>query len=112
MTQERTDIFIEWLDKKLAENRMTDSLLSKQAKMSHSVLSKARRGILPKWEACDKIAHALHADPIEVFRVAGLLKSIPDQDPDFEQLKYSYFQLPVSQRKIAARLVRVLSGEE
>lgn len=112
MTHGRTEIFIEWLDKKLAENHLTDSQLSKKAKMSHSVLSKARNGILPKWEACAKIAHALRVDPIEVFRAAGLVQLPPDLDSDFERLKFVYGTLPTNQRKLAIRLIDVLTTEE
>lgn len=112
MTQGKIEQFIEWLDKKLAENHLTDSQLSKKAKMSHSVLSKARNGILPKWEACAKIANALRADPIEVFRAAGLVQPPPDLDSDFERLKFVYGSIPTEQRKLAIRLIDVLKEED
>ena len=112
MTQERTELFIEWLDKKLAEANLTDSGLAKKVRMSHSVISKARKGILPKYDACAKIARALRVDPVEVFQVAGLVPTPPDLDPDFERLKYVYSSLPSKQRKLAVRLIDVLVEED
>jgi transcriptional regulator with XRE-family HTH domain len=112
MTQGRNEVFIQWLDKNLAENHLTDSQLSKKAKMSHSVLSKARNGILPKWEACAKIARALRVDPIEVFQAAGLVQLPRDLDSDFERLKFVYSSLPTNQRKLAIRLIDVLIEED
>ena len=54
MTPERTEHFIAWLDKNLSEAHLSDSDLARRARMSHSVLSKARKGILPKYDACVK----------------------------------------------------------
>ncbi len=111
MTQEKTEAFIQWLDDRLAEDHLTDYQLAKKAGISHSVISKARKGILPKWNACIEIARALHADPVDVFRAAGLIQSPPDLDPDFERIKHIYSGLPNPQRKLALRLIRVLAEE-
>lgn len=112
MTQERTAAFIQWLDNQLAENHLTDHQLAKKAGISHSVISKARNGTLPKWEACVAIARALEVDPIEVFRAAGLVQPPPDLDPDFERLKSVYNKVPEKQRRLAVRLVRALVEED
>ena len=99
MTPERTERFSAWLDKKLSDAHLSDSELAKRARMSHSVLSKARKGILPKYDACAKIAHALRVDHVEVFRAASLIPIPQDLDADFEQLKHTYGLLPVEKRK-------------
>jgi transcriptional regulator with XRE-family HTH domain len=113
MTQDKVEIFIKWLDSVLADNNLTDNQLAKKAKISHSVFSKVRNdGILPKWEACDKIAHALRIDAVEVFRAAGLIQSLPDLDTDFERLKHAYGTLSKKQRKIAVKLVGILVEED
>lgn len=112
MTQERTEAFIQWLNNQLAENHMTDNQLARKAEISHSVISKARNGTLPKWEACVAIARALGVDPIEVFRAVGLVQPPPDLDPDFERLKSIYIKVPKKQRKLAVRLVRALIEED
>lgn len=111
MTQGRTEIFIEWLDNKLTEAHLTDSQLAKRADMSHSVLSKARKGILPSWNACIKIARGFRIDPIEVFRAAGLVLTPSDLDADFERLKIVYDLLPNKKRKLAVKLISVLVEE-
>lgn len=111
MAQEKTEAFIQWLDDRLAEDHLTDFQLAKKAGISHSVISKARKGILPKWNACTEIARALRVDPIEIYRAAGLIQSPPDLDPDFERLKQIYSTLPTLQRKLPLRLIRVRSEE-
>ena len=72
--------FIEWLNEKERSKNWSDYELSKRAGISHSVLSRARSGILPKWDACESIANALDVSPILVFRMAGLLPpGLPDE---------------------------------
>jgi transcriptional regulator with XRE-family HTH domain len=113
MTNAKVELFIKWLDSILAEYNLTDNQLAKKAKISHSVFSKARNDdILPKWEACDKIARALRIDPIEVFRAASLVQPLPDLDADFERLKHSYSTLTKKQRKLAVKLIGILVEEE
>ena len=112
MTPEKTECFIAWLDNKLSEAHLTDSELAKRARMSHSVLSKARKGILPKHEACDKIAHALRVPQVEVYQAAGLIPTPQDLDTDFEQLKNLYGLLPISKRKLVVRFANMLVEED
>lgn len=112
MTPEKTERFIAWIDNKLSEARLTDSELAKRARMSHSVLSKARKGILPKHEACDKIAHALRVPQVEVYQAAGLIPTPQDLDTDFEQLKNLYGLLPISKRKLVVRFANMLVEED
>jgi transcriptional regulator with XRE-family HTH domain len=52
--------FIEWLDRELAERGWNDHQLAYHAGISHSVISKARRGTAPRWDACAAIAGALN----------------------------------------------------
>lgn len=108
MTPERTELFIAWLDKKLSDAHLSDSELARRARMSHSVLSKARKGILPRYEACAKIAHGLKVDPIEVFRAAGLLTTPKDLDSDFERLKDYYGSLSHKKRDFLVEFAAML----
>ena len=80
--------------------------------MSHTVISKARKGKLPKWEACLSIAGALHVDPIEVFRLAGLLPKLPDSTVELDRLKFVCENLPEEYRAIAIRVIRALPAED
>ncbi len=112
MTLERTEAFLAWLDKQLAENHLTDTQLANKAGISHSVISKARKGILPKWDACVAIANALRVDEVEVFRAAGLLPLPPEMDADLERLRSACDQVPKNQRKRAYRVLRAISVED
>jgi transcriptional regulator with XRE-family HTH domain len=87
MSTERKHDFVIWLDEILTERNWSDNELAKRAGLSHSSISKARSGILPQWEACKAIAHALGVNPILVFRKAGLLPPGPADDVRFEDWK-------------------------
>jgi transcriptional regulator with XRE-family HTH domain len=92
MSQERTEIFIEWLDAIEKERGWTDYRLAVETKLSSSVFSKARQGILPKWDALIRIANATKKSPITAFRKAGLL---PDggENVTFEDWQYLLTEL-------------------
>jgi transcriptional regulator with XRE-family HTH domain len=73
MSQQRVDEFISWLDALEDAKGWTDYRLAQETKLSSSVFSKARQGILPKWDALVRIAEAFDVSPITAFRKAGLL---------------------------------------
>lgn len=108
MTEEKTNTFIKWLDEELARHNLTDHQLAKQAGMSHSVFSRARKGLLPKWQACATIANALRVNPVVVFMAAGLIPPSPDLDTDFERLKTIYGSTSSSNRRKIVKLAEVV----
>jgi hypothetical protein len=112
MEQENVELFLKWLDNELAKNNLSDSQFAAKAKVSHTVMSRARKVKLPKWEACLLIAEALHKDPLEVFRLAGLLPKIPDSTEELERLKFVCENLPQEYRAIAIRVIRALPEED
>ncbi len=112
MTDERTKAFLFWLDEELARNHLTDNQLAKQAKMSHSVFSRARKGFLPKWQACATIANALRVNPVVVFMAAGLIPPSPDLDTDFERLKDIYGSTSPNNRKKIVQVAEILVKED
>ena len=67
--------FITWLDSELSIRGWTDYKLAKTAGFNHSVISRARMGVLPRWEACAGIAKAFELPVDFVFRKAGLLSA-------------------------------------
>ena len=73
MSLKTQEEFIEWLDQMENKKGWTDYRLSAETGLSSSVFSKARQGILPKWEALVRIAGAFNVSPITAFRKAGLL---------------------------------------
>lgn len=87
MSLDQQEEFIHWLDEKLAVKNWSDNQLATAAGISHSVISKARSGILPKWDACVAIANALDISPVFVFRKVGLLPPGPSDEVSFEDWK-------------------------
>ncbi len=79
-------MFIEWLDEQLKQLGWNDHQLARRAGISHSVVSKARTGITPKWEACVAIAAALNLPAETVFRRAGLLPEVDGACPELAEL--------------------------
>ncbi len=112
MEQENIELFLKWLDTEIAKTNLSDYQFSVKAKMSHTVISKARKGKLPKWDACKSIAGALHLDPVEVFRLAGLLPKHQDLTEELDRLKFVCENLPEEYRAMAIRVIRALPKEE
>lgn len=99
--------FIAWLEKELNERSWSDNQLAKRAGISHSVISKARSGLMPKWDACEAIAGALQL-PVElVFRKAGLLAPRPDDDVSLEEWNYLLARLPQPEREELLQIARL-----
>lgn len=111
MTDEKTNTFIKWLDEELAHHHLTDYQLAKMAGMSHSVFSRARKGFLPKWQACDTIARAVRVNPVVVFMAAGLLPTSPDLDNEFERLKHIYGSTSLGNRIKIVKLAEIVVEE-
>ncbi|MEW5873415.1 MAG: hypothetical protein AB1894_29410 [Chloroflexota bacterium] len=99
--------FLAWLDGELALRGWNDFQLSQQAGVSHSMLSRARRGALPGWDGCEAIASALDVPAELVFRLAGLLPELPDEDGGFEQWRYLLVQLSEEDRQELLQIARL-----
>jgi hypothetical protein len=108
MTKERTAEFIQWLDYQEVKNHLSDHMVTQKAGISHSVISKARNGKLPKWEACNALAMALNVDPVEVFIASGLLPDQPIFDEEFERIAKMYRSLSPERRRLRVRLALIL----
>lgn len=88
MTTDKMETFLQWLDSEEKSRGWTDYRLANEAGINPSVLSRARSGTLPKWEACVSIAQAFRVSPITVFRAAGLLPSGSDDKISYDDWKY------------------------
>jgi hypothetical protein len=108
MEPENSEEFLRWFDNELSKLHLTDYQFAHRAGITHPVISKARKGKLPGWEACVKIAIALHVDPIEVFRMVGLLPKRANHNPSMENLVYLCENLPEEYVPIATRLLKAL----
>ena len=111
MDPENVEFFLKWLDNELTKNNFSDYQFAAKAKISHTVISKARNGKLPKWDACMSIAEALHVDPVVVFRLAGLLPKLMDSTEELDRLKFVCENLPKEYRAIAIRVIKALPPE-
>jgi hypothetical protein len=90
----KANVFIEWLDEQEKKFGYSDYEVAKQGKFSHSVLSRARSGIPPKWDICSKIAGVFNVSPITVIRKAGLLPTAgPENALNVEDWMYLISQL-------------------
>ena len=99
--------FIKWLDE--MENKKggwTDYRLSAETGLSSSVFSKARQGILPKWDALVRIAVAFNVSPITAFRKAGLLPE-GGENASFEDWQYLLNQLPPQEQEEVRKIVEM-----
>jgi transcriptional regulator with XRE-family HTH domain len=99
--------FVFWLDKQLSDRNWSDHRLARKAGISHSVISKARKGIPPKWDACAAIAVALDLPPEVVFRHAGLLPPLPPTQGEIEEWRYLLAQLSAKDRYELLQIARL-----
>ncbi len=116
MSQQTKDAFIEWIDSVEDELGWTDNKWATTAGLSASVLSKARQGIIPKWDACLALANAANRSPVTVFRKAGLLPPGPDDEIKYEDWKFLLDQMSPEDeeemREIAIRRIERRKKEE
>ena len=107
MSKSGNSQFIRWLDEELAQRQWNDNQLARHAGISHSVISRARSGSPPKWEACEALASALQIPPEVVFRKAGLLPPENDADLGLEEWRHILSQLPEIDRYELLRIARL-----
>ena len=99
MTQQSKHPFIQWIDDVEEELGWTDNKWATKAKISASVLSRARQqGVIPKWEACKALADGAKKSPITAFRRAGLLPPGPDDELSFEDWQHLLAQMTPEER--------------
>lgn len=66
--------FVDWLLGEIAERKISHRELARRAGISHTAISNVLSGYRdPTWDFCAAIAKPLDKQPIEVFRIVGLL---------------------------------------
>ncbi len=100
-------MFIDWLDEQLRFKGWNDRQLALRAGISHSVISKARTGNLPKWEACLALAAALDVPAELVFRQAGLLPPLEGECAEAEELRLLLPRLLEDDRRELLQIARL-----
>lgn len=86
-------IFLDWVKEIETGKNWTDNQWATTAGLSHSVFSKARAGILPRWDACVAMADAAGLPREQAFRAAGLMKPNPKLSPVKETLLHWVTQM-------------------
>ena len=84
---QQANTFIKWLDEQEDKSGFSDYEVAKQGGFSHSVISRARSGIPPKFDVCTKIAKVFNVSPVTVLRKAGLLPE-GNENASFEDWQY------------------------
>lgn len=93
MTQTNADKFFKWFDNMEHETGLSDRKVAERGHFVPSLISKHRKlNTVPGYDLCAKIALAFHIEPIEVFRIAGLLPPPLGYDPEFE-IEKDWFDL-------------------
>ena len=82
----KVERFNRWLNGELAKRGWSEYQLAKVSGVTPAVISRARSGTLPRWEACVKLAKGLDYPAEVVFREAGLLPDDPASDPQLEKI--------------------------
>jgi len=103
------DEFFTWLDAYMKDLELTDNKLAKRARLSPSVISKARSGYQGiGWEASAAIARTLNLPPEIVFRKAGLLPPQDDERSlDVEELLILFSGLDMDDKEELLQLARL-----
>lgn len=99
--------FIAWLDDVLARLGMSDHEFSQVAKVGHSVISRARAGTGPGYEACTKMATAAGVAPEMVMRLAGLLPQPPEWTPGADEMASLFGQMSEGDQSEILGLARI-----
>ncbi len=106
---ERIEHFNRWLNGELSARGWSDYYLAKKSGLTPSVISRARAGTLPKWDACVKIARGLDLPAEIVFRAAGLLPEDPDDDPICAELAVICGRAAPSEREQILQFARFIT---
>lgn len=84
----QTEIFLTWLDNELTKRSWNRAYLAERASISQSTLSMiGKRERNPGPDLCLSIAKALDIPPEIVFRKAGLLPQVPDNQENLEEFR-------------------------
>lgn len=95
------DSFMDWLQGELDKRNWSSYELTKRARLSHSVMSKARNDKQPLgYDACIRIAKALELPATLVLQKAGLLPESPleNPDPELDEMAFLFEQLSEEDR--------------
>lgn len=96
-----TTAFVEWLEGELKERRWTRADLARATSMTSATMTRVFNGERkPGPDLCNAIAEALGIPPEMVFRKAGLLPELPEDDDQFlNETIEAFKRLDIDQRR-------------
>ena len=103
----------DWINTQLNEKGWSYSELARRSNLSKGTISNVMTGQQTAgWDFCHKIAKALKIPSETVFRLAGLLPSLPTDHIQEEQVIYAFRQLPTPElKKAALAALRGMAGQ-
>jgi transcriptional regulator with XRE-family HTH domain len=102
--------FVVWLSVELKRRGWSDSELARRMDTSPATVSRVMSGqILPSWDFCVGVAKAFNMRPETLFRMAGLLPSLPPAVAEEEEVIATFRQLNTHDRQAALKVLRGLA---
>jgi transcriptional regulator with XRE-family HTH domain len=102
-----------WLANALKERHLSMRQLAREAHISHTTVAQVISGErTPTWEFCFSVSRILGADPVSLFRMAGLLPSEPAKVMEEEEVGAILRSLSPGARSVILHMLRgLLPGE-
>ena len=102
--------FIAWVNSQLRARDWSLRKLSREAGIHHGTISRVLSGHnIPGHDFCDGLAHAFGMASEEVYRLAGLLQSVPDDAAIAESALYLFRRLTVADQERILAMMRALA---
>jgi transcriptional regulator with XRE-family HTH domain len=106
--------FNDWLVREMSKRGWSQSDLARASDLNRAVINKLLNGqTLPRPSTLEAIARAFKVPVEQVFRVAGLLPEVPENDGYLEEVIHHIRQIQDPQRKATLLLlIKALYSEE
>jgi transcriptional regulator with XRE-family HTH domain len=106
--------FNDWLVKEMSKRGWSQSDLARSSELNRAVINKLLNGqSLPSPPTLEAIARAFKVPVEQVFRIAGLLPEIPENESYLEEAIHHIRQIQDPQRKATLlSLIKALYSEE
>jgi len=106
--------FKEWLLKEMGLRGLSQSDLARSAELNRAVINKLLNGqSAPSPATLESIARAFKMPIESIYRIAGLLPTLPEEDSFVEELMFLLEQIKnPSRRATALLLIKALVSEE
>ena len=102
-----TPDFVDWLENEMKQRNMSQAEMARLGGITRSAVNKLlnRQQKSPGREMLDAIARALRLPSETVYRAAGFLPSLPEEDTDLLVLNHLFVQLDMDDRQDILALI-------